>query len=216
MYKKIITTILLLVLATALYIVGTKINFESSEKETELPAISTQEILKKLFAEKYDKDISDITVTIVRETERHALGGVKFSTDPQAEGGMFLAAKDNDIWRITYDGNGQIDCSAVEPYNFPADMAPECVENGILIDRTTPCLSSDGKSMKISEARQIAVKNECGDHLKDTYYCNENSGTWWIDLTTEKQGCAPACVIDVKTKKAEINWRCTGLITPTQ
>ena len=45
-----------------------------------------------------------------------------------------------------------------------------------------------------------------------SYFCNEETGTWWIDLEIKKQGCAPACIIDVNTKKAEINWRCTGLV----
>ena len=31
-------------------------------------------------------------------------------------------------------------------------------------------------------------------------------------IKLEKQGCAPACVVNVVTKKAEINWRCTGLL----
>lgn len=44
--------------------------------------------------------------------------------------------------------------------------------------------------------------------------CNEGTKTYWIDLTLEKEGCNPACVIDVDKKSAEINWRCTGLINP--
>ena len=32
------------------------------------------------------------------------------------------------------------------------------------------------------------------------------------DLDIEKAGCNPACVINVETRTAEINWRCTGLL----
>lgn len=46
-----------------------------------------------------------------------------------------------------------------------------------------------------------------------TYMCNEYTGTWWIDLDIEREGCNPACVINVETRQAEINWRCTGLIS---
>lgn len=81
---------------------------------------------------------------------------------------------------------------------------------------TVTCVTSENKKMDIDEARLIAIGSECGNNLKDTYICNKNSGTWWLGLTIEKEGCAPACVIDVKTKKAEINWRCTGLIVPTE
>lgn len=71
-----------------------------------------------------------------------------------------------------------------------------------------------GEKMSLFEAREIAQNSECtkeGD-FKETHFCNEDTGTWWIDLDIEKEGCNPACVINVATKKAEINWRCTGLI----
>jgi len=66
--------------------------------------------------------------------------------------------------------------------------------------------------LSLSEAKDIAFLSECGDRLKDTYICNEITGTWWINLDIEKAGCNPACVINVETKTAEINWRCTGLL----
>jgi hypothetical protein len=43
--------------------------------------------------------------------------------------------------------------------------------------------------------------------------CNSYTGTYWIDMTTKKAGCSPGCVVNVKTGKAEINWRCTGLMS---
>lgn len=66
--------------------------------------------------------------------------------------------------------------------------------------------------LSLSEAKNIAIQGQCGDKLKDTYICNEITGTWWIDLDIEKEGCNPACVINVETKTAEINWRCTGFL----
>ena len=66
--------------------------------------------------------------------------------------------------------------------------------------------------LSLSEAKEIAFLSECGDRLEDTYICNEITGTWWINLDIEKEGCNPACVINVETKMAEINWRCTGLL----
>jgi hypothetical protein len=67
--------------------------------------------------------------------------------------------------------------------------------------------------MSYQEAQQIAKTGDCSQGtLKTTHFCNEGTNTWWIDLNLEKQGCSPACVIEVTTKKAEINWRCTGLI----
>ena len=44
------------------------------------------------------------------------------------------------------------------------------------------------------------------------YVCNEGTGTYWINMNLTKQGCSPACVIDVATSNASINWRCTGAL----
>lgn len=67
-----------------------------------------------------------------------------------------------------------------------------------------------------SEARNIAQKSciKGGESLSIGVY-NENSMTWWFDanLNASKEGCNPACVVSESTKTAEINWRCTGLLT---
>ncbi|MFH0873536.1 MAG: hypothetical protein V1846_01700 [Candidatus Komeilibacteria bacterium] len=72
-----------------------------------------------------------------------------------------------------------------------------------------------GRSISESEARVIAEKAciKGGEALAAGSY-NENSRTWWFDanLNATKPGCNPACVVSSETKKAEINWRCTGLI----
>ena len=69
-------------------------------------------------------------------------------------------------------------------------------------------------SMSLSEAISIAQFSNCTKEgaLTKPYVCNEITGTWWIDLSAEKEGCSPACVVNVETKEAEINWRCTGLL----
>jgi len=71
-----------------------------------------------------------------------------------------------------------------------------------------------GEKMSLTKAREIAESSECVGEgvLKEEHFCNENTGTWWITLEIEKEGCYPACVVDVVTKQAEINWRCTGLV----
>ncbi len=68
--------------------------------------------------------------------------------------------------------------------------------------------------MSLDEAIEIANLSECVAEgtLGETSVCNSSSGTWWIDLELEKEGCAPACVVNTETRTAEINWRCTGLI----
>jgi len=69
-----------------------------------------------------------------------------------------------------------------------------------------------------AEAKTIAEKSciKGGEALGGGTY-NENTKTWWFDanLNATREGCNPACVVSEETKKAEINWRCTGLIPPT-
>ena len=74
---------------------------------------------------------------------------------------------------------------------------------------------SSGKKLSLTEAKQIASDSNCakeGPLKEDTYMCNEVTGTWWVDIDLDKEGCSPACVVNVETKKAEINWRCTGAV----
>jgi len=68
--------------------------------------------------------------------------------------------------------------------------------------------------MSLAEAMELEVASECGNNLKDTYMCNEGTETWWIDLDLDKEMCNPACVVNVVTKEAVINWRCTGALPP--
>ncbi len=61
-----------------------------------------------------------------------------------------------------------------------------------------------------SEPKCLAPSIQC----ERSYVCNEGTGTYWIGLNIEKEGCNPACVVNLETRTAEINWRCTGLIPP--
>ncbi len=86
----------------------------------------------------------------------------------------------------------------------------QCRADGVTF--TEESCQSNGNILTLSDARQIAINSECGDRLRGTYFCNENTGTYWIDLNIERRGCNPACVIDIETRGTSINWRCTGLI----
>ncbi|MFH1426535.1 MAG: hypothetical protein ABIG66_03885 [Candidatus Kerfeldbacteria bacterium] len=99
----------------------------------------------------------------------------------------------------------------------------ECVAAGNPVMESYPrqC-AADGETftevldMTEAEARNIAEASPCMDegNLLDEATFNEFTNTWWIETDIEKEGCAPACVVDAVTETAEINWRCTGLIEP--
>lgn len=78
--------------------------------------------------------------------------------------------------------------------------------------------AATGVRMSYQEAVDIAQGSECTQQgqLKESHFCNGNTGTWWIDLDIDKPGCNPACVISVTDRTAEINWRCTGAIPPEE
>ena len=70
--------------------------------------------------------------------------------------------------------------------------------------------------MSLSQAVVIAAVSGwlAEGELEETSVCNQNTGTWWIDLDINAPGCSPACVVDVNRGTADINWRCTGLVPP--
>ncbi len=77
----------------------------------------------------------------------------------------------------------------------------------LLIKLTKPTMTQE-------EAKTIAENSSCTKEgtIKKFEGFNENSETFWFTLKTNKKNCSPACVVSKKTKTAEINWRCTGLI----
>jgi len=96
--------------------------------KNDLPKISTTKEIQKLLAEKYDKKLAEVNVTLSQVTDNHVRGSVVFATDGVGEGGIVLAAKVNDDWQLVFDGNGSISCELVNQYNFPQDMITDCYD----------------------------------------------------------------------------------------
>ena len=71
---------------------------------------------------------------------------------------------------------------------------------------------SPDETMALDEALDIAQRSVCVEvgTLSENATLNDWTGTWWIDLNADKDGCAPACVVDIADQTAEVNWRCTG------
>ena len=82
--------------------------------------------IQYLLAKKYNKPVADVTVTVVKKSDDYMAGKVSFTTEGlpnPGEGGMFLAAKQDNVWELVYDGNGSIDCENIKAnYKFPAEM----------------------------------------------------------------------------------------------
>ncbi len=102
-------------------------------------------------------------------------------------------------------------CTSSETTSTPVtETISTLMEGEFCVDKETD------SRLSYQEAVEIAQDSDCVEQgqLKETGFCNENSGTWWIDLDIDKPGCNPACVVNVSDRTAEINWRCTGAIEP--
>ena len=105
---------------------------DSETKETD--KTSDLKALKKAMADRHHKNENETIITISKNNGTHAAGGVRF--EGEISGGWFLAAKRGNEWVIVADGNGTVSCEVIEPWRFPADMVPECVDKeGNLINR---------------------------------------------------------------------------------
>ena len=107
---------------------------ESEESEIEEVVKSDEELITEAMAEKYDRDVADVDLTVSEQIGKYAKGSVKFAGE--VGGGWWLAFKEDEGWVIVADGNGTVPCSAIEPYDFPAAMVPECWDEDLgLIER---------------------------------------------------------------------------------
>ena len=79
--------------------------------------------------------------------------------------------------------------------------------------------SPSADMMSPEDALGIAqATKECTDvgRVTSSVSLNEQTRTYWVDiLQQQKPMCAPACVVNMDTGLAEVNWRCTGLIPKT-
>lgn len=122
---------------------------------------------------------------------------------------------------IDNEGDGKISSFFECAQNNPVmtSYPPKCKTNSGKTFTEPSCQVGTGTDvaiLTISDAREIAKDSKCGDRLTNSYQCNKNSGTWWIDLNIDKEGCMPACVVHVRDREAKINWRCTGLVPESE
>lgn len=79
----------------------------------------TESEIQYLLAKKYNKELSEVKVTLTKEESDFASGSVMFGLGGPGEGGIFLARKTGVFWELNYDGNGSIDCVQMRSLGFP-------------------------------------------------------------------------------------------------
>ena len=85
-------------------------------------AILIAAVKAALIAE-HGQDAANLDVTVSKIEGNYASG----AASEQGGGGMWFTVKVNGVWKLVWDGNGQINCSNLDPYPaFPTDMIVEC------------------------------------------------------------------------------------------
>jgi len=90
--------------------------------ESQIVEPTLENSLKELFFVKYNVPVSEITIKISAQDETHVKGGVSFAPSGTWNGGLFLAVKVNDKWKLIYDGNGSVSCLEIRKYGFTQDL----------------------------------------------------------------------------------------------
>jgi hypothetical protein len=76
-----------------------------------------------IIAKKHNKKEKDVMIKITQKDKSHLRGTVKFGIGGEGEEGMFLAVKNNDQWKVVYEGGGVANCSElINVYAFPKSM----------------------------------------------------------------------------------------------
>lgn len=121
MNKKTVATITIIAIILG---VGTVIGLGMFKKDTKINEKTTVEQITELLNKKYNKPANSLKVGVLTDTGTFAKGTVN---EEGAGGGLWFAAKTSGGWELAYDGNGIIPCEAVNKYNFPKDMIPQCI-----------------------------------------------------------------------------------------
>jgi hypothetical protein len=218
---------------------GPKVFIDNDNQTLTFDKMDAQAALAKIFAAEHNQQVTDTNVTVVNVHNNFASGNISFGPKP-GEGGGFLARLVDDVWIVDYEGNGSIDCQQIISLGYLQDvltgfcdtpvtpvactMEAKLCPDGSAVGRSGPnCEFAPCPAVNsiITEAQARAIAEaSCikgGEALTGGTY-NEGTKTWWFDanLNATKEGCNPACVVNELTKTAEINWRCTGLIAPTE
>jgi hypothetical protein len=87
-----------------------------------------EDIIKQALIDKFDLSSDQLSVFIARENETHINGAffVNGTSEENSFNGYFFAVVDNNKINIVWADKENVDCSIIDSYNFPKEMAPNC------------------------------------------------------------------------------------------
>jgi hypothetical protein len=109
---------------------------QPTEEPTAPPEQSDETAILAALADKLDIQMEDVPFAITENTGRHVKGNVS--------NGYFLAAKQDGMWVIIYDGQANPPCLDIDLNEFPLEMVPECLDdNNNLVIRSLDVASTE-------------------------------------------------------------------------
>ncbi len=89
------------------------------------PVMSVMQSMQQELATKYHKQVTEVLITVSRETEHHAKGMVSFQGE--TSGGQWFSVLEKGGWILVYDGQSTMPCQIADTNEFPQELVPECL-----------------------------------------------------------------------------------------
>jgi hypothetical protein len=93
----------------------------------EIDETSDQQLIKRAVLLGIGLDEEEVAFTITSNTGTHAKGNIR---EVDAVGGGYWLAAKNEAgdWVLLYNGQANPPCSDLDKFDFPTDLAPECLD----------------------------------------------------------------------------------------
>ncbi len=195
LYVGLLIVSLIIIVGLAGYVFSQKQQTKNTTDDVVQPVVeetslTPQEAVTAIFKAKYGEAS---TVTITNQTDRHVRGDVKPAG--QGEGGLFLATKlDNGQWAVVFEGNGEISCTSMTRFGFPAEMLVDCYDNA---DENRAACQTDADCVPLP----VCHPRNCINKIFQDKYLQPQVCTELFDYQAAYSAEDCGCVANVCTNK---------------
>lgn len=171
-------------------------NWQAVDKPNSNVYSETRHAIQRILAEKYNKPLSEVNVTVKKEAPGFASGSVLFGQGGLGESGVWLAVKKGEAWQLAFDGNGSVDCNKMrQEYSFPD-----------IILKPDFC---DSKEFEVESAVRSYAAEKAGVN-EDLVIIISNNKKDWSDGCLGLGGPEEACLAAI-TPGYEVKVRVNGM-----
>lgn len=121
MKKSILIAVIIIavIILAGLYFLGAADNNEEKAK-------TTAELIAEAFGKEYSRPANTVIIEVTADNGSFAKGTARFAGE--ASSGVWFAARTINGWELASFGNGIVACNEINKYNFPKDIAPQCID----------------------------------------------------------------------------------------